>query len=178
MSGRKSVPRIGIGYRVGHLTVEAKTGEKHSGYVVWRCRYDCGGEICLDTRFLQRGATTNCGCMKRVKPGQKDLTGMRFGKLVCLEATDQRSKSGSVMWRCICDCGKERMFCGQQTAAIRMQKELRMPEPSTAEGIYRETLWTAGRNGICMQAWGNPLLEVHLRLWKGNRCPANAAAER
>lgn len=35
---------------------------------------------------------------------KKDLTGMRFGKLVVLEETDQR-KYGRVVWKCRCDCG-------------------------------------------------------------------------
>ena len=37
----------------------------------------------------------------------RDLTGRRFGRLVCLEPTNQRDSSGAVMWRCQCDCGKE-----------------------------------------------------------------------
>lgn len=34
----------------------------------------------------------------------RDLTGMRFGKLVVLIATKNRQKS-SVIWKCKCDCG-------------------------------------------------------------------------
>lgn len=75
--------------------------------MVWRCRCDCGGEILLDTRCLQRGSVTDCGCITKVKPGQLDLTGRRFGLLFCMEPTERRSKSGSVLWRCRCDCGKE-----------------------------------------------------------------------
>lgn len=103
----KTVIRIGVGYRVGHLTVEEASGEKRSGYRIWRCRCDCGGEILLDTRYLQRGTFVDCGCMTRVKPGQRDLTGQRFGKIVCMEPTDRRTGDGSVIWRCRCDCGQE-----------------------------------------------------------------------
>lgn len=35
-----------------------------------------------------------------------DLTGQRFGRLTAIEPTDER-KGTSVVWRCICDCGKE-----------------------------------------------------------------------
>ncbi len=35
----------------------------------------------------------------------QDLTGQRFGKLVVLCPTDKRADSGSVVWRCRCDCG-------------------------------------------------------------------------
>lgn len=109
MSGdidRNPRPRIGIGYRIGHLTVDHATHEKRSGYTVWHCNCDCGGEILLDTRYLQRGTITDCGCQKRVKPGTRDMTGLRFGKLVCLEQTDQRIRS-DIAWRCKCDCGNE-----------------------------------------------------------------------
>ena len=37
----------------------------------------------------------------------KDLAGQRFGKLTVLRATDERRDSGSVVWHCVCDCGRE-----------------------------------------------------------------------
>jgi len=40
------------------------------------------------------------------KRGMKDLTGQRFGKLIVEAPTDKRMDSGSVVWRCRCDCGK------------------------------------------------------------------------
>lgn len=75
-------------------------------YMVWRCRCGCGGEILLDTRCLQRGAVTDCGCGSKVKPGQRDITGMRFGRLTALEPTG-RILYESVVWRYVCDCGNE-----------------------------------------------------------------------
>ena len=69
---RKSRPHIAAAFRVGHLTVERRTNEKRSGYSVWECRCDCGGVIKLDTRYLQRGTVTDCGCMKPIKPGSRD----------------------------------------------------------------------------------------------------------
>ena len=36
-----------------------------------------------------------------------DLTGRRFHRLVALYPTEQRSKKGSVIWHCLCDCGRE-----------------------------------------------------------------------
>lgn len=35
----------------------------------------------------------------------RDLTGRRFGRLAVLKRDGLRSKSGSVMWSCWCDCG-------------------------------------------------------------------------
>lgn len=100
-------PSIDIGYRIGHLIVETPTDTRKNGYTIWHCRCDCGGEILLDTRKLQRGTQKDCGCISKLPPGARDITGQRFGRLVALEPTKERGNSGSVIWRCRCDCGKE-----------------------------------------------------------------------
>ena len=55
-------PKIGIGFRIGKLTVSEPTGERKNGYMVWNCTCDCGGAVQLDTRTLQRGTVRDCGC--------------------------------------------------------------------------------------------------------------------
>lgn len=42
--------------------------------------------------------------MAKLKTCGKDLSGMKFGSLLVLEDID-RSKNGSVIWLCLCDCG-------------------------------------------------------------------------
>jgi len=98
-------PQVQPGFRVGRLTVVAATSQRKNGYTVWRCWCDCGGELLLDTRALQRGAIQDCGCRSRVKPGQRDITGKRFGKLMAEYSCKVRSKDGSMLWHCRCDCG-------------------------------------------------------------------------
>lgn len=98
---------IKIGDQVGLLTVAEATEYRKSGYVVWRCRCECGGEIFLDTRCLQRGTVKDCGCQTVVRPGQKDISGLRFGKLTALSPTEERGYGGSTIWLCKCDCGNE-----------------------------------------------------------------------
>lgn len=108
---------IGIGYRVGKLTVEAPTQERRNGYIVWTCRCDCGGEIRLNTRRLPRGTVTDCGCVSRVKPGRLTVT----------EYAGKRD--GMHRWKCICDCGNETVV-GQtllQTGTDGKDQELREP---------------------------------------------------
>ena len=86
--------------------------------MVWNCTCDCGGAVQLDTRTLQRGTVRDCGCETKVKGGQKDLTGQRFGRLVCLEPSPHRNKQGGTQWLCQCDCGKQclaathQLLCG------------------------------------------------------------------
>lgn len=93
--------------RVGKLTIIEPTSERKNGYMVWRCICDCGRSICLDTRTLQRGTVRDCGCETVVKPGQRDITGQRFGKLTALYPTGARGKGGTLIWHCKCDCGGE-----------------------------------------------------------------------
>lgn len=47
-------------------------------------------------------------------PKAKDLTGMRFGRLVVLSRAEN-SMTGKPMWNCLCDCGNE---CVKQGSAL------------------------------------------------------------
>ena len=35
----------------------------------------------------------------------EDLTGQKFGRLTALEPTEEKTKDGRRIWKCICDCG-------------------------------------------------------------------------
>ena len=59
---------------------------------------------------LRNGNVKSCGCLAKERASEKnskDITNMRFGKLVALHPTTEREK-GSVVWECKCDCGN---FC-------------------------------------------------------------------
>lgn len=114
---KKKNPRISVGYRSGKLTVEEKTSRRNHGYVVWKCRCDCGQEIELDTRYMQRGAVRDCGCVSCKGPLMRDLSGKRFGRLVCIEKSEQKNSRGDILWKCQCDCGKECYAIGKHLLA-------------------------------------------------------------
>ena len=42
----------------------------------------------------------------------KNITGLRFGKLVAIEPVENRGHGGAVYWRCKCDCGNEKVING------------------------------------------------------------------
>lgn len=90
------------GQRFGKLTVTEATDQRKNGYMVWRCRCDCGNEVLVDVRRLRRGTARDCGC-DTVK-GRTDLRGRRFGMLTVLRQTDRNGPSGWY-WLCRCDCG-------------------------------------------------------------------------
>lgn len=89
--------QIKPGIRVGKLTVMEATPERKNGYTIWRCACECGRNICLDTRTLQRGTVRDCGCETVVKPGQRDITGQQFGKLTAFYPTGAQGRGGSLV---------------------------------------------------------------------------------
>lgn len=92
----------------GKLTVletkYALDGEKNT---ICRCKCTCGNEVYIPSCKLASGKRTSCGCdaaEKRRKAIRKDLTGMRFGRLVVEEML--WVDNGKTRCRCKCDCGK------------------------------------------------------------------------
>ncbi|MBR2189261.1 MAG: hypothetical protein IJ860_07640 [Eubacterium sp.] len=112
--------------RFGSLTALEPTAEKKNGYTVWRCRCDCGREVLIPSRYLKKGWRTDCGEHEKKKRYQ-DLTGMRFGKLVVMQAAsvtrpdgsmeELRTDDGKVLWDCRCDCGNTIRVIGSQLTA-------------------------------------------------------------
>jgi hypothetical protein len=45
-------------------------------------------------------------------PAFIDLTGRRFGRLRVLGSSGRRNSQGTVIWRCLCDCGAEHLVNG------------------------------------------------------------------
>lgn len=43
----------------------------------------------------------------------KNLVGKKFGKLTVIGPSESRTNDGHAMWRCLCDCGNERLVSSQ-----------------------------------------------------------------
>lgn len=74
------------------------------------CVCDCGNVIITRMSNIVNGHTQSCGCYEMSsrfgrKNHEKDITGMRFGRLTVIEKTELRSSNSSVIWKCLCDCG-------------------------------------------------------------------------
>lgn len=101
------------GYRFGKLTVVG-LGERRGGYVMWRCKCDCGNEIETRTASLRNGHTQSCGCLHSdaaIGIGLQDITGQRFGRWTVLYENGRLKEPRGrliTLWRCRCDCGEER----------------------------------------------------------------------
>ena len=77
---------------------------------MWQCVCDCGREMIVSTKKLQRGTVTDCGCIpkKTARNGAiaEDLEGRQFGYLTVLRRAENRK--GRVQWVCRCRCGREK----------------------------------------------------------------------
>lgn len=94
------------GERFGRLLV-LKFSHRKWEKRIYLCSCDCGNKCLVDTSSLKSGHTTSCGCFHSERTSQKltkDLTGMRFGKLLVLGIDHKDSKN--IYWKCVCDCGK------------------------------------------------------------------------
>lgn len=101
------------GQKFDRLTVlERVDGKSKIGTVFWLCECACGKKTIVNTNSLTRtsGGTKSCGCLHKETArnlNYSNIAGKKFGRLLAIEETEGRNASGSVRWRCRCDCGKE-----------------------------------------------------------------------
>ena len=97
------------GNRYGRLIVIKENGKSKNRQIMWECKCDCGNIVIVRGTDLRQGKTRSCGCLMNEARGQstlKDLTGLRFGKLLVLEPiTIYKQDKRRTYWRCQCDCG-------------------------------------------------------------------------
>ena len=91
------------GQKFGRLTVIQETDKRIDGKIVWKCQCECGNTVNVISTNLRKGNTLSCGCYHK-EVITNDISNKRFGKLVAIEPTEDRSGS-SVIWKCQCDCG-------------------------------------------------------------------------
>lgn len=92
------------GLKYGKLTVIGKSDTKVKQGVSWDCLCECGEIVVTSTGRLNSGHTKSCGCSRYKTP--KDMSGLRFGNLIVLRKSNNKSEKGS-LWNCRCDCGEE-----------------------------------------------------------------------
>ncbi len=96
------------GKRFGELTVLNRIEGKNKSGIWWKCVCDCGEEYEVLGTLLVNGRRTRCSGKKHEKNyAYSDITGQKFGMLTAISATGNRGKGGSVMWKCVCECGNE-----------------------------------------------------------------------
>ncbi len=96
------------GNTYGRLTVISKK-EGNNRVPKWICLCSCGNTTVVDTYSLIKGITKSCGCLRH-KPAHnaKNVSGQKFGLLTAVERLPQY-KRGETYYRCICECGREKI---------------------------------------------------------------------
>lgn len=100
-----------VGKKFGRLAVIERAKKDRWGGSRWRCLCDCGKETVVAGNSLQSGGTRSCGCLM-TENAKIDETGNRYGRLVVTEEVGQDART-NFLWRCICDCGKEKITSGR-----------------------------------------------------------------
>lgn len=84
-----------------------RKGSKY--YAVFKCSF-CGQEFETCINSIVSGHTRSCGCLNTQqrkitgKNNAKDISNQRFGKLIAIKPTEERSQR-KIKWLCKCDCG-------------------------------------------------------------------------
>jgi hypothetical protein len=91
------------------VALRVAEGRAEDGSMLWECLCDCGKLIITSSNKLRMGRKLSCGCIikDRVEAGtfapMKDISGLRFGRLLVIERTCVGGSWG--YWKCQCDCG-------------------------------------------------------------------------
>lgn len=75
--------------------------------IYWKCKCSCGSFTTVSGKNLFNGSVYSCGCYHReiIEKNKRNIQGLRFGKLIALKPTEERSANRTVKWLCQCDCG-------------------------------------------------------------------------
>ena len=110
------------GKRWGRLVaVQFMYVENNKSYWLFQC--DCGNQKVIAASDVKHSGTRSCGCLVNehaMNLNRQDITGERFDRLKAVCPTDNRDDSGSVIWKCICECGTEVLHSVNQLRSGRI----------------------------------------------------------
>lgn len=104
------------GQRFNRLTVIGRLPGVWNRFAPWVCVCDCGNQKRARREALVRGSLKSCGCLRAerfdvgVFKSKRDITGVRFGRLVVIGRSTSKHPSGTYSWVCRCDCGKTKDY--------------------------------------------------------------------
>lgn len=109
MKRYRPIKLLPIGYKFGKSKIVEKiSGDKYDN-IIYKCKCACGNLFEAKHKNIISGHTKSCGCLHKEqcsingKACLKDITGMRFGKLIALERVEYDGQGSK--WKCRCDCG-------------------------------------------------------------------------
>jgi very-short-patch-repair endonuclease len=99
------------GQRFGRLVIiEMLYDYNNTGKTYVKCSCDCGNVKIITMSNLTNGHAVSCGCWEKESRFQRqhfiDIVGERFGMLTVVKKTNHKYSNGSILWECLCDCGR------------------------------------------------------------------------
>lgn len=107
------------GKKFGNLTVLKRDNSKPKGHgkpTFWICQCECGNIVSIRGSHLKSGHTISCGCYTSKSSQFINEIGNVYGRLTVIEEAG-RDKDGRVLWKCICECGNEKIALGKSLRA-------------------------------------------------------------
>lgn len=89
----------------------------------WLFQCDCGKQKVIAASDVKHSGTRSCGCLANehaARLNRQDITGERFDRLKAICPTEERDEAGSVVWKCICQCGNEVEYSVNQLRSGRI----------------------------------------------------------
>lgn len=82
----------------GRLTAIEPTEKRKRGYIVWKCKCQCGKEVEVETGLLTSGGTKSCGCWRseRLTIVNHYIDGTSLAHSLSVREKSKNSKSGYV----------------------------------------------------------------------------------
>lgn len=99
----------------------------------WLFQCDCGKEKVIAASDVKHSGTRSCGCLANEHVSnlnKQDITAEKFGRLTAVYPTMDHDESGSIIWVCLCNCGKEVKYSVNQLRSGRIH---------SCGCLYRET---------------------------------------
>lgn len=106
--GKRILAKDRIGTIVRGFEIIDYKRENNRTYFYVKCPV-CGNRKWMRADSLNNPKVKSCGCYNIENNYLKaiDITNKRFNRLVAIEPTTKRNKNNySVIWKCVCDCGK------------------------------------------------------------------------
>lgn len=131
------------GQRFDKLVVIKRAENDKYGKSRWICKCDCGNEKVVNSRELNRGDTTSCGCKYYESNKANNLINQRFGRLVVIKRV--QNLGNKVAWECLCNCGKLKIvtsssLCSGSTLSCGCLRKETSSKKATIHGHYHERL--------------------------------------
>lgn len=163
-----------IGKRFNNLVVTGHFTKGPRRYYQYQC--DCGrtGQTTLHPAGIR--SQKGCGCTRKIlirKARSKNLTGLRFGRLIAIGIVGEANKHGELRWLVKCDCGVYKVVSAYGLRAKTRSCGCLKTEDNWSKNAPKELLSRNGHRGARASHYPDASEEEYVclqqikKMWKG-----------